>query len=553
MIVSEYQSFVAGTDQFKDTQPNERWDIALYGLSGEIGSVVSAIKKKLLSESGADWRTPNQEIKEELGDALWYCFYLAMIHDGERSSNLLLANIKFLHGEISASTERAKAIRGVLADEVRERFLSEAGALIAASTELGFDDYQKLAFKTARTETQTLVEVCLAVLWQLVAELLRSKLPDIERTLNTSLPDRPIEGVLGEVVWHLSALASVYGLTLSEIIDANRHKVSFRRNRGERTLLHDRHMLPAEQLPRRFEIGFVTFAQGKARMYLEGRKLGDNLTDNNYDEDGYRYHDVMHLANAAVLGWSPVLRDLMRRKRRSDPKTDEVEDGARAKIVEEAVIKAIHSEGMRLASMEGTPAGPTRLFANRNDISFRFLNLIRTFVRGLEAESNSYWEWEEAIHQGHEVFAELRAEGQGTVTVDLDEQKLTFRPDVCIDLVGGVAAFGSAIQAADIDEAVLRARVSETEIKRVPLTEADRLVELIVRKAAILDALGLEANEEAFRCLDITPLAGGRVSIRGHGQVRKTLWDRQIIRFRTSLTRSSAGLHCTAIGVADLS
>ena len=39
-----------------------------------------------------------------------------------------------------------------------------------------------------------------------------------------------------------------------------------------------------------------------------GFLLGDRLTDNHLPEDDYRFHDVFHLAFAAVLGWSPTTR-----------------------------------------------------------------------------------------------------------------------------------------------------------------------------------------------------------------------------------------------------
>ena len=47
-------------------------------------------------------------------------------------------------------------------------------------------------------------------------------------------------------------------------------------------------------------------------MQIEGQKdrkegvsqLGNDLGDNAAVEDGYRYHDVIHLAHATVLGWS---------------------------------------------------------------------------------------------------------------------------------------------------------------------------------------------------------------------------------------------------------
>jgi hypothetical protein len=56
-------------------------------------------------------------------------------------------------------------------------------------------------------------------------------------------------------------------------------------------------------------------------MYWSGHRLGDDLTDNARDDDGYRFHDVMHLANVANLGWSPVLRKMMGRRRRDPPET----------------------------------------------------------------------------------------------------------------------------------------------------------------------------------------------------------------------------------------
>jgi hypothetical protein len=43
-----------------------------------------------------------------------------------------------------------------------------------------------------------------------------------------------------------------------------------------------------------------------------GVNIGDRLTDNKLEKDDYRFHDVFHLANAAILGWSPVLRVIPR-------------------------------------------------------------------------------------------------------------------------------------------------------------------------------------------------------------------------------------------------
>ena len=52
--------------------------------------------------------------------------------------------------------------------------------------------------------------------------------------------------------------------------------------------------------------------------------IGDRLTDNRTEPDGYRFHDVFHLAYVAHLGQSPVIRALLKQKRKSDPRLDEL-------------------------------------------------------------------------------------------------------------------------------------------------------------------------------------------------------------------------------------
>lgn len=51
----------------------------------------------------------------------------------------------------------------------------------------------------------------------------------------------------------------------------------------------------------------------------------------------YRFHDAFHLAHAAVLGWSPVTRFLLSRKRKCDLRTGEGEDGGRAIAIEKGI------------------------------------------------------------------------------------------------------------------------------------------------------------------------------------------------------------------------
>lgn len=555
MLVLDYETFVRDSDQFSDREINERIDIALFGLAGEIGSVAAAIKKRRLYRGKSSLAVANDEIVEELGDALWYCTMLAQLVSAERSQDIFSFDIAKLTSEVGAGDERASRIKSILDPVKRVQFLDAAHDFPSANTGLEFETYQDLAYLTARTEGDVLIEVCLSVLWQLNAELLRRQLPPIERELNNALPDRPVNDVLAEVLWHLSALASIFDLRLSNIAQANILKVGARRNREKRARLHDKGFPKKERFPRKFDVAFVTLKNGQARMYVDGRRLGDALTDNAYEDDGYRYHDVMHLANVAVLGWSPVFRALLKRKRKSDPRVDEVEDGARAQIVEEAVIKAIHAEGLKLAREQGNAESEqARLFPQRMDISFRLLQLARSFVFDLEAWDNFYWEWEDAIYIGHEIFHRVRQEGQGTVTVDLKNQTLGFTPNVCIEMNGPLAALGSAFVAFSTPVDELEARLTEVERQRAKFPDDYSIRVQAVRKAAILEALKLKGDAaELYQALHVTPLDDDRISVRGQNVVERAIRTHNIVRFRTTLAQSDNGLHCIVTALADQS
>jgi NTP pyrophosphatase (non-canonical NTP hydrolase) len=544
MLVSAYDQFVQDSDQSRDKDDETRFDIALYGLAGEIGSVVSAVKKRLLTEGGKEkWNAANGEIEEELGDVIWYCFLLARLANPKKPINIFSHDIENLRKELSGTSERSERIRSVLDKSKVDEFLKAAKDFPRMTRTMEFSDYQNLAFLTARTPDRTLVEVCLAVLWQLSAQLFRSKLPDIELELNKSIVDRPFNQSLGEIAWHIAALASIYGLNLGDIAKLNKAKVSYRLDRDHPTPLHDEEYTDSERIPRKFKIAVVTIGAGRSRMYLNGRRLGDDLTDNAHDEDGYRFHDMMHLANAAKLGWSPVLRSLMNKKRRSRPIVDEVEDGARAKIVEEAIIKAIHSEGQRLSadSISDSEGKPEKLFSNGSEITFRFLKFIHNFVNGLEVSKNRYWEWEDAIVAGHDLFYKLRCEGQGTISVDLNTRTVDYVPEVTVEISGTVAGLGSARYESEM---IAFDRRFENEGNITPVAAATKL--------AVLDAIGMrEPDQQLLKSIQISEVESG-ISVRATGAVQQALWDRRIVAFRTTCVPSGTnGIYCTAIAIAD--
>lgn len=554
MKITEYDAFVRKTSQFATKTKDEQRAIALYGLVGEIGSLVAAVKKKLLAEGGEEdsWNQPNDEIIEELGDALWYCYSVTQIINN-RPFDIHAADIETLREEIGSGDERARKVATSLDPKLRAAFL-EAAKAFPPTGGYTFDDYQKLAFMTARTDGRVLLEVCLAVLWQLGAELLRSTLPEIELSLNRNVVDRPANIVLGEIAWHLSAMASLYHLSLNEVVTANATKVNFRSARSTPTPLHDADRITQEQFPRAFDVAFIRIGPKKSRMYFNGKPLGDDLTDNAYDDDGYRFHDVIHLALIAHLGWSPVVRGLMRLKRKSrNDRADEVEDGGRAQVVEELVIKAIHSEGDKQARASGrcVVGRPTRLFPHRSLINFKLLKTLRMYVDGLEAAKNAYWEWEDAIFAGCEQFYQLTCEKQGTVHVNLENRRLQFSPTVS-PLIQGVTV-GMGIGAAKITATPSAPPELGDVDERNWAASSNRVGETIAAKKAILDALGVDKdNPSLWPAIQVRLDGSNRVFVKLAASVQERAWQLRAVDYKVAFNRSSDEVMCVATAIADM-
>ncbi len=222
----------------------------------------------------------------------------------------------------------------------------------------------------------------------------------------------------GDLLWYLTSLASLYEIPLQEIAKANAEKAeSFYTKGGVNNF--DGSFPPDERLPRRFVVNFYEKPLERSlyvKVSVNDVVIGDALTDNSHEDDGYRYHDVFHLAYAAVLGWSPVCRALLKCKRKSNVKIDEVEDGARAAIIEEAISILIFNQ----AEERGWYADPS-------SIDIGLLKTIRRMGMGLEVEACTAKQWQEAISQGYAAFLELKKSGGGDVAVDLDKQRITYR------------------------------------------------------------------------------------------------------------------------------
>jgi hypothetical protein len=228
---------------------------------------------------------------------------------------------------------------------------------------------------------------------------------------------------LGDVLWYAASVAEKHDLSLDDIARDNLKKVrgrwrSSNKPGGPTRYLDDR-FPPKERFPRTFDIGFEEKqVDGRTIVVLtrNGRDFGDPLTDNSYFEDNYRFHDVFHLAYAAHLGWSPVTRKLLGRKRKSDARVDEIEDGGRAKVIEEGIAAFVFDTAKRHNFFEGIAR-----------IDFDTLRLVKNLAANLEVRRASLWDWERAILEGYRVFRILRAAHGGTVRVDLRNKRLTFR------------------------------------------------------------------------------------------------------------------------------
>jgi hypothetical protein len=154
----------------------------------------------------------------------------------------------------------------------------------------------------------------------------------------------------------------------------------------------------------------------KIEVWWKGSRRADSLGDNTYEDSGYRFHDVFHLANAAVLGWSPVARaKIFDCKRKADGMVDAVEDGGRAIVIEEGIAAYLFAYARRHNFLEGVES-----------LDFDVLKTVRLLTADLEVSRRPLWEVEDAILQGFGVWRELRKRGKGRVIGDLATRSVRF-------------------------------------------------------------------------------------------------------------------------------
>jgi NTP pyrophosphatase (non-canonical NTP hydrolase) len=224
---------------------------------------------------------------------------------------------------------------------------------------------------------------------------------------------------LGDVLWYVAAIATRAGIELDDIAVGNTNKVAQRWLPSSPAVLFDEGCLESERLPRQFVAEFRNFGeagQQKLEVYIDGIKCGSTLTDNAYKGDDYRYHDLLHLAFATILGWSPVFRALLKRKRRSAPLADEIEDGGRAVAIEEGLAALIFNYARHHSLLKGV-----------SRLDWPLLRTCHEMTSHLEVSRRSLHDWELAILSAFDIWRRMQEHNGGFVDCDLHERTMHYR------------------------------------------------------------------------------------------------------------------------------
>jgi hypothetical protein len=330
-------------------QKADHKELLAVGLLGEVGSILAEFKKK--QREGAAYPFYQARLEDELGDTLWYFVRLVTV-----SAPGLLET---LPTDVPGETAHVQP---------------------------------HLALGAAAGRT----------------------LESVQR----ALPD-PLRAALQDTWQSLRVIAAAAQIDLHEASRRNRAKTASRWPVAEERKPHspfDSDSPEEEQLPRLFTVDFLergTPDRPQVLLRYKDVNIGDRITDNITDPDAYRYHDIFHFAYAVYLGWSPVLRALLRCKRKSNKAADENQDGARSVIIEEAISAIVFSRAKQVG-----------YFENLEQVDYDLLKSVQEFTRGYEVDKVPVWQWEQAILEGFRAFRQLKELKGGRVTLHLDARQL---------------------------------------------------------------------------------------------------------------------------------
>lgn len=366
ITIADYLKFVRDTDRL----PSDELGPVLHGLFGEVGGLMTAVKK--LKREPNSFTGFDSIVIEELGDAFWYLCCVA---------TRLNIDIEKIFLNLAKESQNKPNI-----------YLASGDAPLAIIYKPDVnDDFDSVLVK----------------LGQLTGNFLSA---DFVR-------ENPSEKVYSFLKAYFSTI-SILKISFSKVIEENIAKISSRFIRPDNSDLptFDDGFPEFERLPAEFEIEFVQRTEHHQAMRWNGVFVGDPLTDSIKDPDGYRFHDVFHFSYAAILHWSPTFRALIKHKRKSDPEVDRVQDGGRAIVVEEGLSAWIFNV-----------AKENKYFDGRKSLTFDMLKNVAQTVKGFEVEACPLILWEEAILKGYEVFREVVKNNGGIVIGNRKKRTLTYR------------------------------------------------------------------------------------------------------------------------------
>lgn len=356
MRASTYLLRSSKTDKV-DWSSEDGWTVVPLGLLGEIGSLCEAIKKHR-----RDYKT-NQilkdHVREEVGDILWYLCAAAR-----------RLGIKRLEWPETGRKSSDLVMQSL------QKIVDNASLIYQERTAIRDED--------------------------------SSKKEAIKRQIN-------------EILLGLQGIAKSTGQDLASISDhAIKKNEEYWGQPSSSSPCLDLEYPPYERLPRKFCIHFREVKAGKDSQLIisiNGIQLGDRLTDNTHQETGYRYHDVFHMSAAAFLGWSPVFRRMLKRKRKSVSKVDENEDGARAAIIEEAVVSQVYRYGIQTK------------FRPQKSIDEDLIKLIMEMTTEYECKKLEGRDWKKYATTSIEIFGRIKDGFTGKINFDADSRNYEIIPD----------------------------------------------------------------------------------------------------------------------------
>lgn len=387
LAIADYYAKAEETDRFRN-EPDGLTQLG-FGFFGELGGLLSALKKV---SRDTLLETESVFAAEELGDALWYLVSLAS-HVGVDPNALGRACLLTL----------------------REAF---GESMLEPNSDVTFEEVDGLV-DLHRTKLNGQREPLLRKLAAASGELTGV----LQSDLRAWEPQKKAKR-LGALMANLAEVSGHFGLGLSGIARENLKKIKDRWPGKDRQYipLFDMRSKAYECLPRQFDIEFIArqvAGRSVVVQQMRGVNIGDPLTDNSHTPDGYRFHDVFHLAYVAHLGWSPVIRALLKLKRKSEPKIDENEDGARAIIIEEGIATWIFNHAAKRNFYAGLEDGR---------LEYGLLKQVHSMVQGYRVQECPSWQWEQAILRGFDVFRQLLANDGGTVKVDMEAHSIAYEP-----------------------------------------------------------------------------------------------------------------------------